>query len=207
MLDSQITDGEVLASGEGIQAPQTLRIAIRPFRPEDSDAMFLAIRESVSELCQWMVWCKRDYSPQDSVAFISQCTREWIEKKSFSFVIVDSEDGTFLGSVGLNGIDPTHKFANVGCWVRTDRTRKGICSTAIRLIAQFAFSQTDLKRLEFVVPVGNAASQRAVEKSGAVREGLLRNRVLLNGASLDALMYSIVRDEFYRGATATVPAG
>jgi len=42
------------------------------------------------------------------------------------------------------------------------------------------------------VAVGNVASQRAVEKAGAHREGVLRNRLILGDEPVDAVLYSLV---------------
>jgi RimJ/RimL family protein N-acetyltransferase len=63
---------------------------------------------------------------------------------------------------------------------------------AARLVAEYAFRETDLIRLEIVCAVANTRSQRVAEKVGAVREGMLRSRRLSSGPS-DAAMYSLVR--------------
>src|SRR5947209_8181397 len=94
-------------------------VGISPFRESDTAALFDAVRESVNELCAWMVWCRPDYSLADSARFISGCDADWRNGRRYSFVIFDPSDGSFLGSVGLSAFCPTHKYANVGYWVRT----------------------------------------------------------------------------------------
>jgi RimJ/RimL family protein N-acetyltransferase len=64
-------------------------------------------------------------------------------------------------------------------WIRTSRTREGAATEAIRLLADFGFATLGLVRVEIVVALGNFSSQRAAEKAGAYREGLLRNRITL----------------------------
>ena len=44
-----------------------------------------------------------------------------------------------------------------------------------------------------VFAVSNLPSQRVAEKAGAVREGVLRRRLLLHGVSHDAVMFSLTR--------------
>ena len=73
--------------------------------------------------------------------------------------------------------------------------RRGVATEAVRQVADFAFGNTDLVRLEIVCAVGNDASQRVAERAGAVREGVLRHRLLLHGQPVDAVMYSVVRRE------------
>jgi RimJ/RimL family protein N-acetyltransferase len=63
----------------------------------------------------------------------------------------------------------------------------------VRQLADFAFRTTDLVRLEIVCAVGNERSQRVAERAGAVREGVLRRRLVLHGEAVDAVMYSLVR--------------
>ncbi len=114
------------------------------------------------------------------------------ERREYTFAILGS-DGRFLGGCGLNQINRIHRFANLGYWVRTSATRHGVATEAVRQVAEFAFGNTDLVRLEIVCAVGNDPSQRVAERAGAVREGVLRHRLLLHGQPVDAVMYSLVR--------------
>jgi RimJ/RimL family protein N-acetyltransferase len=114
------------------------------------------------------------------------------EGREYTFAIVGT-DGRFLGGCGLNQINRIHKFGNLGYWVRTSATRRGVATEAVRQVAEFAFSDTDLVRLEIVCAVRNDASQRVAIRAGAVREGVLRHRLLLHGQPVDAVMYSLLR--------------
>src|SRR3990172_4536404 len=101
-------------------------------------------------------------------------------------------DGSYLGGCGLNGIGE-YKFANLGYWVRTSRTKQGVATAATLLLARFGFDELKLNRIEIVVATGNYASQRVAEKAGATREGVLRNRLILKGKPVvDAVMFSLI---------------
>ena len=84
-------------------------------------------------------------------------------------------------------------MANLGYWVRTSATRRGVATRAVRELAGFAFRETDLVRLEIVVAIDNRASLRVAEKSGAIREGTANQRVRLHGRSQDAVVFAILR--------------
>lgn len=155
-------------------------------------SLFSAARESIAELCEWMVWCNREYSLKDSLAFVSSCDAKWEAGTQYNFVVYDLRDGTFLGSIGLSGINPVHRFANLGYWVRRCRTRRGVASTAVRLAARFAFEELGLNRIELIIATENQASIRVAEKAGAHREGILRARVVLGGKPCDAVSYSLL---------------
>ena len=175
-------------------------VGIRPFCYEDVPALFAAARESIKELSAWMVWCHANYSLEDSAAFVANCAAEWERGDQYSFAIFDLSDGTFLGSVGLSAISRTHKFANLGYWVRSKRTQQGIASAATRLIARFALEELGLNRLELFVPVGNKASQRVAEKAGARWEGVLKKRLILGGDPHDAVLYSLIAEDSDHGS-------
>jgi RimJ/RimL family protein N-acetyltransferase len=198
MLATRVTGERFVPSTEEIHFDSATSIGIRRFRADDAEAMWAAVTESVNELCEWMVWCKADYSIEDSAAFVARCASDWEVSTSYSFVIFDREDDSFLGSIGLNRIDHAHKLANLGYWVRTRKTRRGIASAGIGLVSRFAFNHLRLHRLEMIIPVENYASLRVAEKSGATREGLLRKRVILDGTPRDAFIYSLVSEDLAR---------
>jgi RimJ/RimL family protein N-acetyltransferase len=112
--------------------------------------------------------------------------------QEYAFAIV-SPEGRLLGGCGLNQINRLHRFANLGYWVRTSATGRGVATEAVRQLSAFAFQSTDLVRLEIVCAVGNERSQRVAERAGATREGVLRQRLLLHGQPVDATLYSLVR--------------
>jgi len=166
--------------------------SIRAYEPADAQALWEAARESVSEVYQWLPWCHPQYSMAEAEEWIRSRAPLAAEGHEYTFAIVGN-DGRFLGGCGLNQINRIHRFANLGYWVRTSATRHGVATEAVRQVADFAFGNTDLVRLEIVCAVENDASQRVAERAGAVREGVLRHRLLLPGQSVDAVMYSLVR--------------
>jgi ribosomal-protein-serine acetyltransferase len=170
-------------------------IGLRQFRLEDVPSVFSAIRESMPQLANWMVWAHPKYSMEDTHAFVLKCGPGWEKGEQCSFAIIDLNDGQFLGSVGLSAVNRAHGFANLGYWVRTGKTRHGVATSATRMAARFGFETLGLNRVELLVPTANVASQRVAEKAGAKREGLLRKRLQLNGIAHDAFVYSFVQED------------
>lgn len=166
--------------------------SIRFFQPADANRLWQAARESVAELQPWLAWCHAEYTHAEAEEWVRSRARLAAERQEFAFAIVDAE-GQLLGGCGLNQISSIHRFCNLGYWVRTSATGRGIAAEAVRQIAQFAFQETELVRLEIVCALGNIRSQRVAERAGAEREGVLRNRLLLHGRAVDAVMYSLVR--------------
>lgn len=165
-------------------------IHLRPYDDGDTDALFEAAVSSQREIGQWLPWCRPGYSRTDAASFVEKRSDAWAAGADYAFAILDETSGRLLGGCGLNEIRPAHRCANLGYWVRTDATRRGVASTASRLVAKFGIVHLGLLRIEIVAAVGNIASQRAAHKSGAKLEGILRNRLHLHGMSHDAYLFS-----------------
>ncbi|MBC7910536.1 MAG: GNAT family N-acetyltransferase [Pyrinomonadaceae bacterium] len=170
-------------------------ILLRPWREEDIDALYEAASESIKEISTWMPWCHPNYKREESAAYIMSRDEAWKNDTEYGFAIFDVETKTFLGSLGLNHIRREWQMANLGYWIRTGWTGRGIASRATRLGARFAIEQLGLQRIEIVASVGNLPSQRVAEKAGALREAVLRKRLLVNGQPHDAVMFSLVAED------------
>ncbi len=171
-------------------------LLLRPLQPADADAVYEAAYTSRREIGRWMTWCHETYQRDETVAFLGAHTHEWTSGLAFGFGIWERATSRFVGSVGLNNLNYTYNFANLGYWVRTDATGHGIASQATRCLAAWGLRELRLQRIEIVVALGNLSSRRVAEKAGAQREGVLRRRLQLRGAALDAVMYSLIADDF-----------
>jgi len=168
-------------------------IAIRPYEFRDVAALFEAASESVEMVYPWLPWCHPGYALDEAKAWVEQQVRAFESRQQFEFVIVSAE-GAFLGGCGLNQIDQANRRANLGYWVRSSAAGQGVATAAVRLLVGWALANTDLERMEVLVATGNVASLRVAEKAGAVREGVLRSRLLLHGRPHDAVVFSFVRE-------------
>ena len=170
-------------------------LLIRPFRTEDASALYEAVRESLAEVSPWLPWCHQNYSIEESREFIGSRELASQGDEWYSFGIFETDGGRFLGGVGINFINRVHQMANLGYWVRTSAAGRGVATAATRMAARFGFEQLGLQRIEIVAAVSNVSSQRVAEKAGARREGVLRQRLLIRGESLDAVLFSLVPED------------
>lgn len=167
-------------------------VAIRCYAPRDASALFEAARESIEDVYPWLEWCHPGYEISESRAWIEHCRRAWEAEEEYQFAIVGPGDA-YLGGCGLNRLQHDHRVANLGYWVRSSATGRGVATEAARQVAVFAFGATELNRLEIITAVENRASQKVAEHLGAVREAVVRSRLCLHGKPHDAVQYAIVR--------------
>lgn len=169
-------------------------VIIRPYRAEDAADLFEAALESVAEVFPWLMWCHPGYTRAEAENWAAIQERAFAEGSEYEFVIAD-ESGRYLGGCGLNHLNAIDRVANLGYWIRTSAAGRGVATAAVAKLVRFAFTETNLERLEIVCAVGNHASRRVAEKSGAFLEGTARHRIYLHGAPTDAAVYSILRTD------------
>ncbi|MFT4709925.1 MAG: ribosomal-protein-serine acetyltransferase [Bacteroidia bacterium] len=171
-------------------------ISLRPWKPADAPALMEAIAESAGDLGPWSPWWHPSFGEADALVFIEGtiAARPRGEAHELAIIAGTGDEERILGSCGINEIKALHRVANLGYWVRSSETGKGIASAVVRQLAAWVFGNMELNRLELVIATGNPASKTVAEKAGANFEGVQRQRLLLHGTTHDALMYAIYRD-------------
>jgi ribosomal-protein-serine acetyltransferase len=172
------------------------KILLRPYRMNDVDTMYQAIRESIKEVGAWLPFAHEGYAIKESRDYLKKRAGEWKKGINYDFGIFDAKDGVYVGGCGINNISRLTLHANLGYWVRTSRMGQGVAPAATRLLAEWAFEALKLNRIEILVAVGNERSLRTALKAGAKREGILRNRLPVNGVVCDAVMHSLIPSDF-----------
>lgn len=169
-------------------------LRIRPYTVADAQVVWDAAIESSAELLPWMAWFHPGYHVRE--------TRSWLEMQVAAFRVgasyefaIESDEGRYLGGCGINQIDPLNRRANLGYWVRTSEAGHGVATAAAQLTVAWTFKHTDIVRIEIVAATANLASQRVAERAGALREGVLRSRLFVQGQFQDAVVFSIVRPQ------------
>ena len=155
-----------------------------------------AIESRGGEFSRWMPWCHENYAIDESRTFIEKVVENWQDETQFGFAIFDAQAEEFLGGIGLNQPSRAHKFYNLGYWIRVSKQNRGIVSEATRVLAHTAFTDLPINRLEILTAIEHMPSQKAAEKSGATREGILRKRLVIGGRTYDAVMFSFIREDF-----------
>ena len=169
-------------------------VTVRPFQKEDALEIHAAVSESQDEAAHWLVDLK-GLSLIDVEDYIASQPQMWNEDKAFNFVVLETVSNRIIGGCGLTQINRRHRFCNLYFWIRTGATGHGYATRAIILMARFAFDSLGMQRMEIVIEPENLASLRVAEKTGAISEGYLRNRLYNRGESKDAVIFSLVPED------------
>ena len=172
--------------------PNNVDIKIRPYTMEDVVERFEAVRQSEDHLLPWIPWAK-NYTLEKSQDWVEQALEAWGKEKDYCFVILD-KNNHYIGEVKLLNVN-RHYYeskASAAYWIRGSNIRRGAASTALKLIAEFAFNELKLHRVEIMILPENTKSLGVAKKVGAKKEGMLRNQWLFDGSLQDVILFSII---------------
>jgi N-acetyltransferase len=107
------------------------------------------------------------------------------------------EDGTVLGTIRFLDIDRPNFAVEVGTWIGRPWWRTPV-NTELKLLAmEHAFEGEGAHRVQLKTDARNERSARAIERLGAVREGVLRDHTLLpDGRLRSSIYYSVLVSEW-----------
>ena len=114
------------------------------------------------------------------------------------FLAVARGDGPALGWVAWRDPKPFRQEGTtweIGILLAPEHRGKGVGSAAQRLLAAYLFAHTRVHRLTANTELENLAEQRALEKSGFRREGVLREAGFREGRHRDVVVYARLRSD------------
>lgn len=115
-----------------------------------------------------------------------------------SWATVDAATGRAVGSTRFGDIAPEHGRVEIGwTWIAPSHQRTAVNTEAKLLQLTYAFDELGATRVALKTDGRNLRSQAAIERLGAVREGVLRHHVRMrDGFIRDTVYYSILSDEW-----------
>ena len=105
------------------------------------------------------------------------------------FAVVDG-DGEFLGLALAPRIEREARTAELGYVVAPAARGRGVATTALRLLTEWALAELGALRLELLIGVTNDASKRVAERNGYRFEGVLRSLHFKQGVREDTEIWS-----------------
>ena len=173
-----------------------MQVGIRRYEELDATEFQNAVLESVPHVSKWLPWCSDKYSIDDAKLWASSARETWDSGTDYRFVIEDVDCSLLLGSVGINQVVKQHKVGNLGYWVRSSALNKSVCTQAAKLAIEYAFRELGFQRIEIHVLTENGPSNAVASKLGGVCEGIFRNKLIYNGASMPAYCYSVIPSDY-----------
>jgi N-acetyltransferase len=146
----------------------------------------------------WRLWFTSVPAPGEMTAYVEKALAGQREGKMLPFVIRERGTGELVGSTRFYDMVDDPRRVAIGYTWYARRWQKSHLNTACkRLLLEHAFERLGCVAVEFHTDGRNLDSQRAIERLGAQREGVLRaHRRRPDGSLRDTVCYSILEREW-----------
>jgi N-acetyltransferase len=136
--------------------------------------------------------------PAQTRAYIEQALAQREAGNRLAFAVLDSATDKVLGSSSYHDIVPALDRVEIGyTWYAQSVQRSAVNTTAKLLLLQHAFDTLGAQLVGWRTDNYNFASQRAIERLGARKDGVLRHHALRrDGTVRDTVMYSLAAGEW-----------
>lgn len=123
--------------------------------------------------------------------------RPWVKRKpspDFKWGVVCRDTNTVIGDISIFDIENS-RMGSVGYRFDPDLWGRGYATEALQAAVRFAFTCTELERLQATADVRNTASNRVLEKCGFVLEGTIRQGKMVS-TYCDYHIWGMLRADF-----------
>ncbi len=170
-------------------------VRLEPLSEEHIPALALAGREE-------SIWKYMLYGDPTSEESMTAWVRDMLSRQQagtdLPFAVIHLASGRAAGATRYMEMRPAHKGLEIGgTWYAPEFQRTRVNTECKYLMLKYAFEVMMCVRVQFKVDARNERSIRAIERLGAVREGLLRNHYILqDGTFRDSVYFSIIDMEW-----------
>jgi ribosomal-protein-alanine N-acetyltransferase len=133
--------------------------------------------------------------------FINWAIRQRQAGQYVCFAVVPHDADTAIGIFQVRSLEPAFGTAEWGFALASEFWGMGIFVDGAKLVVDFAFEMLGVHRLEARAALKNGRGNGALQKLGAVQEGVLRRSFLRNGEYLDQALWTILRNEWMEAKT------
>lgn len=144
------------------------------------------------------IWRYMPYGDMRNEDDIRRWVRGVLAGNDVPFAAIHLGSGRVAGATRYMEIHPQHNGLEIGgTWYGADFRRTVVNTECKYLLLKHAFEDLGCIRVQLKTDSRNERSQKAIERLGAVREGILRNHMILpDGTIRHSIYYSILEGEW-----------
>lgn len=168
---------------------------LEPLRVEHAEALWPQADEP--EIWRYMPYGEVD-SPAKLRAVIEDLLGRQTRGTDLCFAVFDHVTSVAAGMTRYMTIDCVNRSLEIGgTWYGKHYRRTAMNTECKYLLMRHAFESLGCIRVQLKTDLRNERSQRAIERLGAVREGVLRKHMIMpDGYQRSSVMYSVIDDEW-----------
>jgi RimJ/RimL family protein N-acetyltransferase len=178
-------------------APVTLaddRLRLEPLGLQHEEGL----RRAAADGELWTIRVTSVPEPDDTRGYIERALQGFAEGHRLAFAVLDAASGDVIGSSSYHDIVPAVERLEIGyTWYARSRQRTHVNASAKLLLMRHAFETLGARLVGWRTDNFIVASQRAIERLGAKKDGVLRHHALRrDGTVRDTVMYSMTSGEW-----------
>ena len=156
------------------------------------------LRAAAADGQLWRIRVTSVPEPEQTRAYIETALQMREQGDRFAFAVVDEASARVLGSTSFHDILPAVRRVEIGyTWYAQSVQRTHVNTTAKLLMMGHAFDTLGCQAVGWRTDNYNFASQRAIERLGARKDGVIRHHALRrDGTVRDTVMYSMTAGEW-----------
>jgi len=171
----------------------TPRLLLRAMQDSDAEALFAVFCDpAVMRYWSTPPWPGLDHARRR----IADDAAGHAAGEHLALGIVRRADGQLIGRCTLFDRWPSCRRAQVGYGLAASAWGQGFATEAVGALLDHGFDALDLNRVEADIDPRNTSSARTLERLGFTREGLLRERWIVDGEASDSAIYGLLRREW-----------
>jgi RimJ/RimL family protein N-acetyltransferase len=138
---------------------------------------------------------------RDALGMIERDRLAFAEGSALRLGIVLRSCDRVVGTLALFNLSRSNRRAEIGYALARAQWGQGLMHEALTLLVDWAFETLLLHRLEADIDPANQASARSLRRLGFQREGLLRERWIVDGQVSDTEFYGLLAAEWRAART------
>jgi RimJ/RimL family protein N-acetyltransferase len=148
------------------------------------------------------IWRYMRYGKMETIEQLADWVRELLvlqeQGTDLPFVVISVKTGMAVGCTRYLNIDRIDRSVEIGgTWYGLDYQGTLVNTECKYLLMKHAFEVLGCIRVWYKTDARNLRSQRALERLGVIKEGVLRNHMILpDGYIRDSVVYSLLPDEW-----------
>ena len=156
------------------------------------------LRTAAADGQLWRIRVTGVPEPEQTRAYIETALQMREQGSRFAFAVIDEAGERVLGSTSFHDIMPAVQRVEIGyTWYAQSVQRSHVNTTAKLLMMGHAFDTLGCAVVGWRTDNYNFASQRAIERLGAKKDGVIRHHQLRrDGTVRDTVMYSMTAGEW-----------
>ncbi|TMU85056.1 GNAT family N-acetyltransferase [Bacillus sp. BHET2] len=176
-----------------LQILENEKIRLEPLEQDHSIDLFKQNHSGI-----WAYMLREIGSLKEMEDWVAEAIQLRENQLALPFIVRLKETNKIVGSTRLFDINFIHKSCELGStWYGQEYQRTFVNSNCKSLLLMYCFEELGMIRVQFKTDERNIRSQKALERLGAVKEGVLRKeRILSDGYIRNAVLYSITGEEW-----------